>query len=153
MRSDILTKELMDLKDRFFDMDTQQQAIFLDLVDPQPELQAAQKPAAKKPRKPRGKSARAVSLAEQVKRESRSLDGGVSKMRCSYENCGEYQDNAVHSPELGGRGYHYFRVDDTDAWPVCVTCGNVEDYVDHSSPSPNYHEFQPPVQVAAGGGS
>src|SRR6476659_6334290 len=25
--------------------------------------------------------------------------------------------------------------------PICTTCGNVEDYVDHSEPSPSYHPF------------
>lgn len=25
--------------------------------------------------------------------------------------------------------------------PICDTCGNEEDYADHSQPSPNYHPF------------
>jgi hypothetical protein len=33
--------------------------------------------------------------------------------------------------------------------PICGTCGNVEDYADHSQPSPHYHPFQPPAPAAA----
>lgn len=32
---------------------------------------------------------------------------------------------------------------------LCSVCGNVEDYVDHSEPSPSYHVFAPTGQVAA----
>jgi hypothetical protein len=32
--------------------------------------------------------------------------------------------------------------------PICGTCGNVEDFEDHSKPSPRYHPFQPPAPTA-----
>jgi len=32
--------------------------------------------------------------------------------------------------------------------PKCVACGHVEDYEDHSQPSPHYHPFAPPAQSA-----
>lgn len=35
--------------------------------------------------------------------------------------------------------------------PICATCGNVEEFVDHSQPSPHYHEFQPPQSKVAAG--
>lgn len=35
--------------------------------------------------------------------------------------------------------------------PICATCGNVEDYVDHSEPSPSYHAFQSAKAAGAGG--
>jgi len=35
--------------------------------------------------------------------------------------------------------------------PICATCGNVEDYVDHSEPSPSYHPFEKsPTAQSAG---
>jgi hypothetical protein len=35
--------------------------------------------------------------------------------------------------------------------PICATCGNVEDYVDHSEPSPSYHPFSnSPTAQSAG---
>jgi hypothetical protein len=35
--------------------------------------------------------------------------------------------------------------------PICATCGNVEDYVDHSEPSPSYHRFESSSSKAAAG--
>lgn len=35
--------------------------------------------------------------------------------------------------------------------PICATCGNVEDYVDHSEPSPSYHGFESSSSKAAAG--
>lgn len=70
MRSDILTKDLLDLKDRISKLTNEQRDILLDLVDPQPEPQAAQKQTTKK-RKPRAGSRRATSLAEQIKTAGR----------------------------------------------------------------------------------
>jgi len=37
------------------------------------------------------------------------------------------------------------------AEPICATCGNVEDFADHSQPSPHYHKFEPPQSKAATG--
>jgi hypothetical protein len=54
------------------------------------------------------KSARAASLAEQIKTSNRPLDGGVSKMRCDREGCGEYADHNVHHLE-STVGYHEFQ--------------------------------------------
>ena len=34
--------------------------------------------------------------------------------------------------------------------PICAACGNVEDYADHSQPSPHYHPFVLPAQSARG---
>jgi hypothetical protein len=31
--------------------------------------------------------------------------------------------------------------------PICAACGNVEDYADHSQPSPHYHPFVSPSSV------
>jgi hypothetical protein len=35
--------------------------------------------------------------------------------------------------------------------PICAMCGNVEDYTDHSQPSPSYHPFEKsPTAQSAG---
>lgn len=60
------------------------------------------------------KSARAASLAEQIKTTSRPLDGGVSQMRCTKENCGEYADHNIHHLESVD-GYHEFQSSQTVA--------------------------------------
>ena len=91
----------------FHNMSVEEQKLFLDLVDPQPEEQA--KPKVK--RKAKGKSARASQMSEQIK------------------------------TNLGQRAKE----------PICATCGNVEDYVDHSEPSPSYHPFEKsPTAQSAG---
>lgn len=79
------------------------------------ESLAPAKPAVKK-RKPRAsRSPRAESLATAI--GERTLDGGVSKMRCAYvENdddptaCGEYASNPIHDAQAGYAGYHEFQV-------------------------------------------
>lgn len=64
MRSNILTKELMDLVQQFNDWRYEQRMIFLDLVDPQVEEPAPAKTAKKKRVRAAGnKSARATGLA------------------------------------------------------------------------------------------
>lgn len=56
-----------------------------------------QKKPGKKAGKSSGKTARASSLQQQMSTALKPiLDGGVSKMRCSYEGCGEYADENVH---------------------------------------------------------
>lgn len=57
------------------------------------------------------KSARASSLASAIKGTSKSLDGGVSKMRCAVENCGAYADDLIHDPKGGYESYHPFFYD------------------------------------------
>ena len=105
MRSKVLTREVMELNQRFSALDSEQQALFLDLVDPQPEEPAKPKPK----RKAKGKSPRASSLADAIKPSPKPRE------------------------------------------PICATCGNVEDYVDHSEPSPSYHAFQSAKAAGAGG--
>jgi hypothetical protein len=81
--------------------------------------------AAKKPRKSRGKSARASSMAE-------TLNSNLQQRRRSTADdaTGESQ-----SPSL-----------------LCGACGNEESYQDHFKPSPHYHAFavSKTAQSAAG---
>ena len=100
MRSPVTT-----LVTQFNSLNDAEQALFLDLVDPQPEESAKPKPK----RKAKGKSARASSLADAIKSSPKPRE------------------------------------------PICATCGNVEDYVDHSEPSPSYHPFEKsPTAQSAG---
>lgn len=103
MRSNILTKDVLDLQQRFNQLDADQQALFLDLVDPQPETQA--KPKAK--RRSRGKSARATGLAGKI-------SGTIGIQRCEAlvegpdgERCGEPQGHALHEDSTYAN-YHAF---------------------------------------------
>lgn len=112
MRSDILTKDLLDLKDRISKLTGEQRDILLDLVDPQPEPQASQKQATKK-RKPRAGSKRAASLAEQIKATGKVRDSDTDpnthcqKIFPGGFVCDEPSDANVHHLR-GGTGYHEF---------------------------------------------
>lgn len=55
-----------------------------------------QKKAGKKSAGRGGRSKRGESLQQQIQTARPSLDGGVSKMRCSREGCGEYADHNKH---------------------------------------------------------
>lgn len=67
------------------------------------------------------KSRRASSLAQQIQTVNKpALDGGVSKMRCVVEGCGEYADNPVHDSLMGYAGYHEF---DSGQVAVSTTAG------------------------------
>jgi hypothetical protein len=77
--------------------------------------------AAKKPRKSRGKSAHASSMAE-------TLNKNLQQQRRETVDDSENQ--------LPSR--------------ICTICGNEESYQDHFKPSPHYHAFTAPAQRAAG---
>jgi hypothetical protein len=81
--------------------------------------------AAKKPRKPRGKSARASSMAE-------TLNSNLQQRRREATN------------DVTG--------EDQSSSPLCTACGNEEGYQDHFQPSPHSHAFAAPktAQSAAG---
>lgn len=71
--------------------------LFLDMVDPLPEpAKKPQKKSSKKSAGGGGRSRRGEALKQQIQTARPALDGGVSKMRCAMENCGEYADNNVH---------------------------------------------------------
>lgn len=75
------------------------------------ESLSPEKPVSRARKKPAGKkSARAASLSEKIQGTAgpKSIDGGVSKMRCVQEGCGEYADNPIHDSLMGYRGYHEF---------------------------------------------
>lgn len=57
------------------------------------------------------KSARTKSLQQQIQ-TVRPLDGGVSKMRCAKEGCGEYGDNNIHH-RTTDPDYHEFVAGDS----------------------------------------
>jgi hypothetical protein len=77
--------------------------------------------AAKKPRKPRGKSARASSMAE-------TLNKNLQQQRR------ETVDDSGN--QLPSR--------------ICTICGNEEGYQDHFRPSPHHHAFTASAQSVAG---
>lgn len=56
-----------------------------------------------------GKSQRVSSLQQRIQATTRNLDGGVSKMRCVREGCGEYADHNVHHL-VTYEGYHPFEL-------------------------------------------
>lgn len=118
MRSDILTKDLLDLKDRINKLSNEQRDILLDLVGPQPDPQASQKQTAKK-RKPRAGNKRAASLAEQLKATGKVRDSDSDpNAHCQKAFpggfiCDEPADANVHHLR-GGTGYHEFEVSEVD---------------------------------------
>jgi hypothetical protein len=79
--------------------------------------------AAKKPRKPSSKSARASSMAE-------TLNSNLQQRRRETTN-----DVACK---------------DQPSSPLCTACGHEQGYQDHFKPSPHYHAFAAPAQSAAG---
>jgi LIM-domain binding protein. len=87
-------------------LSTDEYMLFLDLLVPQPEPEP-EKPAKKKSRKPRGKSARASSMAEtlnkNLKQQRRDTSGVESLcMTCDYDS-----DHNIHHLE-SMVGYHPF---------------------------------------------
>ena len=112
MRSDILTKDLLELRDKINKLTNEQRDILLDLVDPLPEPQAEQKAVAKKSRKPRGKSARASSLAEQIKTTAGKVQDKLPaddwRTPCAKEGCELTADSAIHDVNSGYLGAHPF---------------------------------------------
>jgi hypothetical protein len=116
MRSDVLTRELMELRDRINKLSNEQRDILLDFVDPQPEPQAAQV-ATKKKRKPRSdssKSQRASNMAVTLDKSRQQRE--TKTVRCIHEiddngglmPCGDFEDSAIHDKSMGYEGYHEF---------------------------------------------
>lgn len=81
-----------------------ERGMFVDGLSDKPQKKSAKKSTTK----PATKSTRAQSLQGAIKKTPKALDGGVSKMRCSQENCGEYADNPIHDLFMGYAGHHPF---------------------------------------------
>jgi hypothetical protein len=134
---------ITQLIELFHGLTPDQQALFLDQVDPQPD--EVEKPA-KRTRKP--------AIARK---------GGCAA--CDYFKSAPIH----HDPNLAG--YHVYQLAKSKrasgmaaainkslegqraaSGPNCTICGNEEGYQDHSQPSPHYHAFAAPktAQSAAG---
>lgn len=98
--------------ERYNALTDEQQKVFLDMVDPQPEPEAP----AKQTRKKRGRSPRAQSLASAV---SRTPKAESNSDPCIYQYakdspvnagmvCGELASSGVHDETMGYAGYHPF---------------------------------------------
>lgn len=100
-----------------------QRALFLDLVDPQPDEE--EKPARKVRKRSAGKSRRASGIAE-------TLNNNLQQRRRETAN------------DVTG--------EDQPSSPLCTACGHEQGYQDHFKPSPHYHAFAAPkaAQSAAG---
>lgn len=98
----------------FQNLTPDEQKIFLDLVDPQPEPETS----AKQTRKKRGASKKAQSLSSAIR-------GATGKMSGADANDDDGSDPTL-LPTL------------------CSACGNEENFTDHFKPSPNYHAFEAP---------
>lgn len=68
-----------------------ERGLFVDGLSDKPQKKSSKKAAAGN-----GRSKRGESLAKQIQTARPNLDGGVSKMRCSREGCGEYADHNKH---------------------------------------------------------
>jgi hypothetical protein len=114
---------ITQLIELFHGLTPDQQALFLDQVDPQPDEE--EKPAKKARKKSAGKSKRASGIAE-------TLGSNLAQRRRSTADdaTGESQSSS----------------------PLCTACGHEQGYQDHFQPSPHYHAFAAPktAQSAAG---
>lgn len=100
----------------------EEQKVFLDLVDPQPDPE----PAKKQTRQKRGsRSPRAQSISNAIKPAT-----------------GKPSD----APLLSGNDEGA----DGESEALCGACGHIASYQDHFKPSPNYHEFDAPKTKKAG---
>ena len=101
------------LVEQFKTLTSEQQAVFLDLVDPQVEPEQP----AKKPRKKRTtKSAKAQSLESAIKssHDAKADAPQANGQLCTATipglgvECGDPEDNRVHDKSAGYAGYHPF---------------------------------------------
>lgn len=90
------------LVEQFNTLTPEQQAVFLDLVDPQPEPEPG-----KQTRKKRAtRSPRAESLSNALAKTPKvEADGDP---RCVAFDCGEREDALIHDPKGGYASYHPF---------------------------------------------
>lgn len=97
--------------ERFHQMTPEEQKVFLDLVDPQPELVVA-----KQTRKKRARSPRAESLSNAIAKTPK-VESGTDPCVYQYAKdgpsnpgmvCGELANNGVHDETMGYAGYHEF---------------------------------------------
>ena len=99
-----MTPDELKLADTLYEASEAEKALLVESLSPE-------KPAGRTRKKAAGKkSVRAASLSEKIQGTAgpKSIDGGVSKMRCIQEGCGEYADNPIHDSLMGYRGYHEF---------------------------------------------
>lgn len=104
----------------------------------------------KRTRKQAAKSPRASNMAA-------ALKGRVGRQpapKCTFivndvinEQCGAVEDDEIHDTAYATS--HHFIMGPATRPPICATCGNVEDYVDHSEPSPSYHPFTTSIASAS----
>lgn len=90
-------------------------------------------------RKSRAKSQRAESLATAIQGRTKP----APEPRCVFPMsdgipCTDGRHSPIHKENFGN-GYHPFQSANSE--PLCIACGNVADYADHSQPSPHYHPF------------
>lgn len=112
---------ITDVVKAFNTLTMDEQRIFLDLVDPQPDEEEEQPEKPKRKRKKTGKTPRASSIQQAIAGTGKPapvLCAHVSDNGDDPTTCHELQGNGVHDKNLG--------------------------YVD-------YHEFQAPLASAAGG--
>lgn len=102
----------------------EEQKVFLDLVDPQPDPEPAMKKSTKRRA---GRSPRAQSISNVLKPAT---------------------GKASDAPLLTGTDEG--KLDEPESGDLCGVCGHNEAYQDHFRPSPNYHEFEAPKAKNAG---
>lgn len=109
-RSDELAAvdEVMPLVDQFNALNDNQQAIFLDMVDPLPD-ELPTKPVKRKGNKKAEKSRRAASLAGAIGGARPAADAACAFTYNDGKVCGQGWPNAIHDPGAGYAGYHPFQ--------------------------------------------
>jgi hypothetical protein len=103
---------ITQLIELFHGLTPDQQALFLDQVDPQPNEE--EKPARKARKRSAGKSRRASGMAAAINKnlqrqhQSAELCTHVSEDGDDPATCGEPEGNGIHDPAMGYRDYHPF---------------------------------------------
>lgn len=115
-----ISDAVQPLVDQFMDLSEEEQAVFLDMVDPLPEEPELEVKPAKKTRKksnkPASKSARGQSLSNVIQRTAkvRVDDDDEDGPRCTFimgDNvpCNDTEHSLVHKRDGGYLGYHEFQ--------------------------------------------
>jgi hypothetical protein len=143
MRSDILTKDLLELRDKINKLTNEQRDILLDLVDPLPEPQAEQKTATKKAAKKPATTREYDHCLRcgTTKRDSSHKDQALPDYHDFQSSKGKSARAAGMAETLNKSLRSQRRVTESN----CADCEMAEDMPIHSPKGgyQTYHPFQP----------